>query len=286
MDLSIIIVSWRVRDLVRENLKAIFSRTKNISFEVFVVDNNSADGTVEMVAREFPQVNLIANNYNAGFARANNQAIAMAQGRYILLLNPDMQVEEKTLEKMVEWMDNHPEAGIAGCRLVNKKGEVIPQVRRFPTLWDQLAIILKVPHIFPGVLNKYLKKDFDYNKEAEVDSLRGSFFMIRRKVIDKIGVLDERFFVWFEEVDFCRRARKAGFKVMYTPCAQCLDYVGKSFSQVKRGKAQRYFRDSMLKYFLKWHPAWQWLILYLAWWLGLLIAWIGDKINLKSRVKT
>ena len=286
MDLSIIMVPWNVRDLARENLKSIYKNTSNIEFEVFAVDNDSKDNTDEMIRNEFPQVKLIANNYNAGFARANNQAIKMAKGRYILLLNPDMRVLPGTLETMVKWMDEHPEAGVAGCHLINGDGETVPHVRRFPTVWDQLAIILKLPHLFPRILDKYLRRDFNYSKETEVDSIRGSFFMIRREIIDKIGELDERYFIWFEEVDYCRQVKNAGWKVMYTPAVQCVDYVGKSFAQVKRGVAQKYFRDSMLKYFKKWHLAWQYLILKIAWPLGMLFTYLGDILKLKSKIRT
>lgn len=314
MDLSIIIVPWNVRDLVRENLKAIY-QSKGVYFdpapfkqsnynnftneeskikelpercgvEVFAVDNDSRDGTAEMIKNEFPQTKLIANNYNAGFARANNQAIKEAKGRYILLLNPDMRVLSGTLEGMVKWMDAHKEAGVAGCHLIGQDGKTVPHVRRFPKFLDQLAIVLKLPHIFPQVLNKYLYKNFDYAKEAEVDSIRGSFFMIRREVIEKIGALDERYFIWFEEVDYCRQVKNAGWKIIYTPAVECVDYVGKSFSQVKRGVTQKYFRDSMLKYFKKWHPAWQYYILKTTWPLGILFSYIGDILKFKGKTRT
>ena len=312
MDLSIIMVPWNVRDLVRENLKAIYNTSPQSSpykgeevfeFEVFAVDNNSRDGTKEMIRNEFPQVKLIANNYNAGFAMANNQAIKIAKGRYILLLNPDMRVLPGTLETMIKWMDEHKEVGLAGCHLVHpvkspqmqgaeqfhgvkKNGETVPHVRRFPTVWDQLAIVLKLPHLFPSLLDKYLMRDFNYSKESEVDSIRGSFFMIKREVIEKIGALDERYFIWFEEVDFCRRVWQAGWKVMYTPAAQCVDYVGKSFAQVKRGVTQKYFRDSMLKYFKKWHPVWQYYVLKIAWPIGMLFSYLGDILKLKVKTRT
>ena len=250
------------------------------------MDNDSGDGTVEMIARDFPQVQIVANNYNAGFAVANNQAIEMAQGKYILLLNPDMKVLPGAFKNMLEFMERRSDVGVSSCRLVNESGENIKHVRRFPTLRDQLAIVFKIPHIVPSVLDKYLMKDFDYNKEAEVDSVRGSFFMIRREVLDAIGKLDERYFIWFEEVDFCKRVKNAGMKVVYNPDAKCIDYVGKSFSQVKRGKTQKYFRDSMLKYFRKWHPLWQWLILYLAWPLGIFLVFMADLAKVKREVKT
>jgi len=282
MDLSIITVPWNVRDLVRENFKAIYKNTQNIDFEVFSVDNNSKDGTTEMIRKEFPQVKIIFNKHNIGFAKANNQAIKESKGRYILLLNPDMRVLPGTLEKMVKWMDKHPEVGVAGLHLIKENGETVLHVRKFPKFLDQLAIVLKIPHVFPSILNKYLAKNFDYTKSIEVDSIRGSFFMIRREVIEKIGGLDERYFVWFEEVDYCKQVKNLGYKIMYTPNVECVDFVGKSFSQVPRGKTQKYFKDSMLKYFKKWHPRWQYYILKLVWPVGLFIAWASHKLKIKN----
>ena len=286
MDLTIITVTWNVKDFVRDNFKNIYENTKNIEFEIYAVDNDSKDGTAEMIRNEFPNVHLIANNYNAGFAKANNQAIKLAKGRYILLLNPDMRVLPETFEKMVKWMDKHKNAGVAGCHLIKENGETVPHVRRYPKFLDQLAIVLKLPHIFPSILNNYLYKDFDYNKEAIVDSIRGSFFMIRREVIEKLGGLDERYFIWFEEVDYCKQVKNAGFEIMYTPEVKCVDFVGASFALVKRGKTQEYFCDSMLKYFEKWHPTWQYFILKLAWPIGIGITIIGAKLNFKTKAKT
>ena len=272
MDLSIVIVSWNVVDKLRDNIKAIYKYTQNMSFEVFVVDNNSSDGSVEMVQKEFSQVKLIANVENFGFAKANNQAIQKSLGRYVLLLNPDMRVQAKTLENMISWMDGQIDVGVAGCHLVDENGKTVPHVRKFPNLFDQLMIVLKVPHILPSVLNRYLMKDFDYEKPAQVDSIRGSFFMIRRNLIEKIGMLDERYFIWFEEVDYCKQVSNTEYKVMYTPVATCIDFVGQSFNKIGRAKKQGLFRDSMLKYFKKWHDPLECFVLYMAWSIGILIA--------------
>lgn len=258
----------------------------DFSFEVFVVDNNSADSSAEMVRNDFPQVKLIANKDNLGFSKANNQAIRKASGRYILLLNPDMKVFPETLDSMIGWMDNHSEAAVAGCKLISENGDLVRHVRRFPGFYDQLAIALKIPHLFPGILNNYLHFDFDYGQAAKVDSVRGGFFMIRSETIEKIGMLDERFFIWFEEVDYCKRVYKNGGEVWYTPAAECIDYVGQSFSQVKRGLTQKYFQESMLKYFEKWHPRWQYRLLKLLWPIGRLISVFAESVNIKSKAKT
>ena len=294
MDLSIIIVSWNVREKLKSNLITLYQNQGSISFEVFVVDNNSADRTAGMVKKEFPQVELIANQENLGFAKANNQAIKQsfdnaqdrAKGDFILLLNPDMRVMPGTLEKMVKWMRENKQAAVAGCHLIDEQGNTIKHVRRFPTVWNQLAIVLKLPHIFPSVLNKYLWDDFNYSKAQKVDSVRGGFFLIRQETVKKIGILDERYFLWFEEVDFCWRVEQKGGEVWYTPVAKCVDYVGQSFKQLLRGQAQKYFRDSQLKYFKKWHSWWECLLLKLAWPIGMLLTWIGNRVKFKVKART
>ncbi len=270
MDLSIIIVSWNVKDKLKANLEALFNSEGVAHFEVFVVDNKSDDGSAAMVRADFPQVRLIENQENLGFAKANNQAIKLASGRFILLLNPDMRVRPDTLKNILVWIEDNMPVTVCGCKLVDEQGAVIKQVRRFPKLFDQLMVTLKVPHIFPGVINSYLQSKFDYSQAARVDSIRGAFFLINTEAYKKISgldkpFLDESYFVWFEEVDFCREVYRLGGEVWYTPTAECVDYVGASFNQLKKGKAQEYFSDSMLKYFQKWEQRGDYLILQAAW---------------------
>lgn len=294
MELSIIIVSWNIRDKLKDNLKALFSSQTKEKFEVFVVDNNSEDFSADMVEREFPEVNLIRNNANYGFAKANNQVIRQIESKYILLLNPDMLLKADTIENLLNWAQANPQAAVTGARLVNEAGETIKHVRRFPRLSDQLAIVLKLPHIFNGILKNYIRDNFDYKDAACVDSVRGGFFLINQEKIKNLKLfvdstlpqMDERYFLWFEEVDYCRQIRKAGGEVWYTPAAECIDLVGQSFNQLRRRQSQKYVRDSMLKYFKKWHPYHEYLILKFAWPIGRLIAIIGEKIGIKSRAKT
>lgn len=270
MDLSIIIVSWKVKEKLRANLEALSASVGNFSYEIYVVDNNSGDGTVEMIRNEFSQVKLIANSDNCGFAKANNQAIKLAKGNYILLLNPDMLVNPDTLTNALAWAQANQQAVVSGFRLVNETGQLVKQIRRFPTLFNQLMVVLKIPHFLPAVLNYYLCQNFDYRREAKVDSVRGAFFLINRKAWMDISnynlpLLDERYFIWFEEVDFCKQVYQNGGEVWYSPAADCLDYVGASFGQVALNTKQSYFEDSMLKYFKKWQPRWQYSILKGAW---------------------
>lgn len=273
MDLSIIIVSYNVKEKLKNNLESIFSSLGNFSFEVFVVDNASVDGSTEMVEKYFPQVKLIKNNKNFGFSIANNIAIKESLGNFILLLNPDMQVFPETLINSLVFAQKNPQAVVSSCLLIDSENKTIKHIRRFPKLLDQLLIVLKIPHILPKILKKYLYLDFDYNLPQKVDSVRGSFFMINKESYRKISgenfpLLDERYFIWFEEVDFCRQIYKMGGEVWYNPNAFCLDYIGQSFSLLKKGRAQKYFSQSMLKYFKKWHPIWQFYVLKIAWPIG------------------
>ena len=160
IDLSIVIVSWNVKNRLKQCLESIFKARLNLNLEIFVVDNNSKDGSAEMVKSKFAQIKLMKNNQNLGFAKANNQAIKKAKGGFILLLNPDTKLFSDTLANIISWMRKNPQAKVAGCHLVDKQGKTIPHVRRFPSIWNQLAIVLKLPHIFPAILNKYLRKNF------------------------------------------------------------------------------------------------------------------------------
>ncbi|HRY63514.1 MAG TPA: glycosyltransferase family 2 protein, partial [Patescibacteria group bacterium] len=231
MDLSIIIVSWQVKDLLQKCLGSLYQYTSGLKFEVFVVDNNSLDGTIEMVRQEFPQVNLIVNTQNLGFARANNQALKLSAGRHVLLLNPDTEFFDNALGQIVELMDKNREWGIAGCKILNPDKTIQSSVRRFPGWFDQTLVLLKLHHLkfFKKSLNKYWAKDFDYETVSVVDQVMGAFFMIRHSVLDQLGLWDEKYFYWFEEVDYCRRAKDAGFQVVYTPDPVIIHHGAASF---------------------------------------------------------
>ncbi|MFH1412743.1 MAG: glycosyltransferase family 2 protein [bacterium] len=294
MDLSIIIVSWNVKDKLKQNLHAILASRdlqhnlglKGFSYEIYVVDNNSHDNTADMVRHEFPQVKLVANSKNLGFSSAVNQVMREAEGKFILLLNPDMQVKPNTLAAMLEWMNKNSQAGAAICKLINESGELIKHIRRFPSFKDQLVIVLKLPHVFPWILKKYLRYDFNYNHSCQVDSARGSFFLIRKEIIKQVGLLDERYFIWFEDVDYCKTIKEKGLEVWYVSNAECIDFVGQSFKQIKSLTTQKYFRDSMLKYFKKWHSVRQAIILKIAWAIILPFIYLVSILGMKSRAKT
>ncbi|HTX86712.1 MAG TPA: glycosyltransferase family 2 protein [Candidatus Nanoarchaeia archaeon] len=296
MDLSIIIVSWNVKEKLNKCLTHLWLSQTNFVFEVFVVDNGSRDGSAAMVREEFPEVKLIANDGNLGFARAVNQAFRQSAGEFIFLLNPDNFVFPSTIDSLVNWLKINRRAALAGCRLFDKNSlDIKGQVRKFPGLFNQLAIVLKWPYLFPGILNRYLRIGFDYDRPAIVDSVRGSAMAIRRSVLESAlpderwqrgELLDERFFVWFEDVDLCRTFRAAELEVWYTPAARCYDQVGQSFSQVPRITAQKYFRASMLAYFRKWKPFWQYCVLWLAWPAGIFLTWIFTALGFEKKDNT
>ena len=255
MYLSIITVTWNSEQHISEQIRSVISGCAGISFEQLVVDNGSSDRTVEIIKKDFPEIQLIANNQNQGFSAANNQAAERASGKYLLFLNADMKVGEGSLSKLVAWMDEHPDVGIVGPKLTDEQGQLnlnaLP--RRFPTLLNQLAIILKIPHLFPRVLNHYLYHDLDFTKEQEVDSVRGSCMLVRREIIKSLGwAFDPRYFIWFEDVDLCREATKLKWKVMYTPVVSCVDLVGTSFKKRNFWWKQFQLIRSMITYFWKW----------------------------------
>lgn len=255
MELSIIIVSWNVKPLLRTCLNSIYSHTKDLSFEVFVVDNASHDGSADMVAKDFPQAYLIKNHRNVGFGKANNQAFKKAHGRYILFLNDDTEIESNIFKKLITKYDRLGDAsvGMMGCRLVNADGSQQESVRAFPTVFDQTMILFKLHRLFPWLVSGYRQSHFDYDTEQTVDQVMGAFMLVPRAVLDEHGVFDEDFFAWFEEVDLQKRLHNAGYEILYTPTVHCIHVKGASFDQLRRPKAQMMFNKSMRTYFRKHH---------------------------------
>lgn len=235
VDLSIIIVNWNGRDLLTKCLKCVESTVKKVSYETFVVDNNSSDGSQEMVRRDFSNVKLIANTDNVGFATANNQAMEVSQGRYVLLLNSDAFVNENTLDTMVEFMDTHPDAGMASCKLLYEDGSLQRSCATFPTLATELFIALGFDKIFAksSLFGKYQMTDWNYDDTREVDVIMGAFMMVRASLIPRIGMMDKSFFMYSEEVDWCYRFKAAGSKVYFYPDVTCVHLWGGSSKAVK-----------------------------------------------------
>lgn len=253
MDLSIVIVSYNTIDLLRNCLNSIYKNTKSIIYEVWVIDNQSKDGSPEMVEREFPQVKLIRNSINGGFSQANNLAIRQCNSRYVLILNPDTVVPEKTLEETVRFMDFHEEVGCIGCKVIRPDGSLDKACKRgFPTPWNSLTYLLKLDRLFPKsrLFGGYNATYIDEDEESEVDSLVGAFMMLRQEVIQRVGLLDEKFFMYGEDIDWCYRIKEAGWKNYYYPKAKIIHYKGES-SRKQSTKMIGVFHKSMIIFYDK-----------------------------------
>ncbi|MDY6877300.1 MAG: glycosyltransferase family 2 protein [Chloroflexota bacterium] len=252
IDLSVVIVNWNVCDLLRRCLHSIFD-TQCLTLEVFVVDNASTDGSVEMVRSEFPGVHLIANTDNRGFPAANNQGIAAARGRYVLLLNPDTEVVGGALATLVAFADAHPDVGMVGPQLLYPDGSVQSSRRRFPTLATAFFESTWLePYAPRRLLERYEFLDRSADVVQDVGWLYGAAFMARREAIERVGPMDEGFFMYSEELDWCRMFREAGWRVVYLPAAQIVHHEGKSSEQVTAAR-HIHFQTSKVRYFRKYH---------------------------------
>ncbi len=231
IDLSVIIVNYNVKYFLEQALRAVQSAQKELSLEVFVVDNNSVDGSTEMVREKFPTVYLIANHHNPGFSVANNQAIKLAKGKYILLLNPDTVVEEDTFEKCFQFMENTPQAGALGVKMIDGTGRFLPESKRgFPTPFAAFCKTFGLSSIFPKspIFNRYHLGHLSEQQTHEVDVLAGAFMWIRKEVLAKIGYLDEQFFMYGEDIDLSYRITLAGYKNYYFSETTIIHYKGES----------------------------------------------------------
>ncbi|MBH41512.1 MAG: hypothetical protein CL685_02260 [Candidatus Magasanikbacteria bacterium] len=285
MDLSIITVNTNAKDTILSQIQSTISGAGDLVFEHIVSDNGSTDGSVEEIKRQFPQVRIIENKANIGFGSANNAALPYCTGKYILLLNPDMRVLPNSLHTLIAWMNTRPEIGIASCKLTDESGKASEgaKPRRFPTLVDQLAVLLKIPHLFPHILDTYLYKGFDFEKEQEVDSVRGSFMLIRKSIVDELGwIFDPRYFIWFEDVDTCKEVKKRGYSIVYTPIISCVDYIGQTFKQLPSMQKQLWFTKSMVQYFKKWHTKTEWIIIVLCRPIALLLTTLHTILRKKT----
>lgn len=229
--ISVIIVNYNVEYFLEQCLNSTFKALENVSGEVFVVDNNSIDGSVQMVREKFPTALLIANKENTGFSKANNQAMRVAKGEYLLLLNPDTVVEEDTFVKCINFMDEHQEAGGLGVRMVDGKGVFLPESKRgLPTPAAAFYKIFGISRLFPKS-KRFSKYHLGYLNEFEtneVDVLSGAFMLMRKKTLDKVGLLDEAFFMYGEDIDLSYRILQGGYKNYYFPETKIIHYKGES----------------------------------------------------------
>ncbi len=267
MDISFLIVSWNVRELLAKCLQSIQLQTAGPesgeraaheppTAEMIVVDNASTDGTVEMLRALYPRVCVIENTENTGFTRANNIALAMAQGRYLFLLNPDTELEHGAVTALFEYMEAHSRVGMSGPRLFYGDGSSQSSRRRFPTLATAFCESTKLQQWFPHnrVLTRYYMLDTPDDAIQPVDWLNGAAMFVRREVYEQVGGLDETFFMYSEELDWCHRIRRAGWQIVYLPTATVTHFEGKSSGQVAAAR-DIYFHSSKIRYFRKYRGA-------------------------------
>jgi GT2 family glycosyltransferase len=234
MKLSIIIVSWNVQqDLVR-CLRSIEENRPCAEYETIVVDNASSDGTVDRIRHVFPDLAVVANKENRGFAAANNQGIKKSQGRYLFLLNPDTIVHPHSLDALVEFMDKNGDVGACGPKLLNEDGTIQPSTRHFPTFRGALYrhTAFRFLRIFRGEYDKFLMKAFEYDRQMDVDEVTGAALMVRRSAIEQVGDMDESFFMYYEEVDLCYRTKQAGWRIVFIPGPVITHLGGRSANQI------------------------------------------------------
>jgi GT2 family glycosyltransferase len=249
MTLSIVIVNYNAERLLKGCLESLYAGANGTPLDVWVVDNHSRDRSVTMVKSLFPTVRVIENESNVGFSRANNLVVSQSRSDYILLLNPDTLIIEDAIERMVKFMDAHPEAGIAGCKVLNRDGTLQLACRRsIPTPEVAFYRLTGLSKLFPKsrIMAKYNMTYRSPDETHEVDAVSGAFLMIRRRVVEQIGLLDERFFMYGEELDWCLRAKRAGWAVMYYPGAQIVHYKGESTKYNSRKAAAEFYRAMYL----------------------------------------
>ncbi len=263
VDLSIITVSWNVCDLLRECLNSVDAGRGWLNLEMIVVDSGSSDGTPQMVREEFTWVKLITSQENLGFPRGNNAGIHQASGRYILLLNPDTLIIGDALPAMVDHLDQHVDIGGLGAQLLNQDGSVQSSRRRFPTFLTAIFESTWLESLAPASINRhYYALDLPDDQTTDVDWVTGACLMVPRRVIDLVGVLDEGYFMYSEELDWCRRIVDAGWRVVYFPQAKILHYIGKSSEQAVTARHIN-FQRAKLRYFRKYHGRFPTIILRL-----------------------
>lgn len=231
MDLSIIIVNYKTKDLTVACIESVFSSITSYNYEIILIDNSSNDGTIEAVSDLFPEVTTITNTDNVGFSKANNQGIRIAKGRYVLLLNSDTIVQQDTIQTMLPFMDENPIVGASGCKIVLPDGSLDKACKRgFPTPSASFYYAFGFSKLFPKIprFNQYQLGYLSPDEAYPIDSLVGAFMLIRREAIEQVGMLDEEFFMYGEDIDWCYRIKQAGWVNYYYPKTQIVHYKGAS----------------------------------------------------------
>lgn len=298
LDVSVIIINWNTRDILRDCLRSVYGQTRDVAFEVIVVDNASSDGSAEMVKKEFSQVVLIQNDVNCGFAAANNQGMNIAEGRYALLLNPDTVVLDGAVQKTLVYADRHPDIGIVGCQVWENESTIQRTCFMFPSVWNLFLQESGICRLFPRshFVGRRQMTGWSRKSERDVDVVSGMFMLVRCEAIQQVGVMDEDYFVYAEETDWCYRFWKAGWRCVFTPNARIihLDGGSKSIDQVSI-KMFVQMQKSILFFFKKQHGLVSWMIVRIIFTVSMLSRYLllsglsimrKDSVFLKKSVQS
>lgn len=254
LDVSIIVVSWNAKEFLRQCLQSIYETIHSVTYEIIVVDNDSSDGSPEMVKKEFPRVKLICTGDNFGFAKGNNIGINHSNGKYLFLINSDVEVKRGCINRMVSFMDKHPEIGLLGPKVQYPDVTLQPSCKSFPTLWNTACYALALDAILPRskLFSSYLMRYWRHDKVRPIDVIAGCCWMVRREAVNEVGLLDEEFFMYGEDIDWCRRFWMAGWQVVFFPYAEVIHYGGASSSNA----SIRFYIEMLranIQYFKKYH---------------------------------
>jgi GT2 family glycosyltransferase len=274
VDISVVIVTWNARKYMRDCLKSIQEQETGLSTEIIVVDNASSDGTAALIREEFPTVKLIQSKQNLGFARGNNVGLRIASGKYLFLVNPDVIVLPGCLSRLVSHLDRNPSIGIVGPRMLGPNGQVSRSTMRFPTPWNALCRALALDSLFKRsrLFGGYLMKDFRHDTTADVDILNGWFWAAKREAVDRVGLLDENLFMYGDDLDWCHRFHRAGYRAVYCADAEAIHYGGGTTS-----RAPAYFyverQRANIQYWKTYHT-WPAVAIYI------LTVWLNEAVRI------
>lgn len=292
-DVSVVIVNWNTRDLLKQALESLYRETHDITFEVIVVDNGSSDGTTEYLQKVWQRVKVVALQENLGFGVANNIGFKEASGRYILVLNSDTIVLHSTLFGMVSFLDTHPKAGCVGCRHINPDGTLQGSMDSFPSLFKDFLCysdLYRLPVLLPLLQNTYPYWS-NHSKTCKVDWVNGSCMMVRREVIEKVGGFDDGCFMYAEELDWCYRMKNAGWEVYFTPESEIIHIGGQSSKKIADKRITLLYKGQY-RFYRRNHPMWKYLVLRIIVTiiafprlLILLFFYLLSLLGLKTRIK-
>lgn len=269
MEISFIIVNWNTKELLRNCLRSIEKTVMGIVYELIVVDNASQDGSVPMLRQEFPAAHVIENQVNRGFGAANNQALSIMKGRYALLLNTDTVLTEQAVSGLFSFMESQPDAAMACGQLLNADGSRQNSIAAFPNLLTLMTNVSLLEYVWP---RRYPSKRYDFENPIEIDSGIGACLIVRKQAIDEVGMLDERYFFFFEETDWACQMRKADWKIFHVPGAFIYHLQGQSIGRGVRSRIE--FYRSRYQFFRKWRSLPSFLIIGLVILVRLLINWL------------